>query len=213
MKKECIETLRIVVAETSVIVRSGMVSVLKRLPNVLVRPVEVSSPEALENCLHMDTPDILLVNPTFGGWFNVDEFRTDVVHASVKCIALNCNITDASVLQAYDESITLYEDMDTLQEKILRVSACNILEDEAEEKTIDLAEVTAQTMSRKRYMKKWHRLTDDEAEEELKQIALERELLEDSFVEEAPPGEEVPTEENPTEEEETKKPEEEEVEA
>ena len=135
MKKECIETLRIVVAETSVIVRSGMVSVLKRLPNVLVRPVEVSSPEALENCLHMDTPDILLVNPTFGGWFNVDEFRTDVVHASVKCIALNCNITDASVLQAYDESITLYEDMDTLQEKILRVSACNILEDEAEENT------------------------------------------------------------------------------
>ena len=70
-------------------------------------------------------------------------------------------------------------------------------EDEVEEKTIDLAEVTAQTMSRKRYMKKWHRLTDDEAEEELKQIALERELLEDSFAAEPPPGEEVPPEENP----------------
>lgn len=73
-------------------------------------------------------------------------------------------------------------------------------EDEVEEKTIDLAEVTAQTMSRKRYMKKWHRLTDDEAEEELKQIALERELLEDSFAAEPLPGEEVPTEENPPEE-------------
>ena len=84
-------------------------------------------------------------------------------------------------------------------------------EDEVEEKTIDLAEVTAQTMSRKRYMKKWHRLTDDEAEEELKQIALERELLEDSFAAEAPPGEEVPTEENPTEEG-KEKPEEEEAE-
>ena len=55
-------------------------------------------------------------------------------------------------------------------------------EDETEEKTIDLAEVAGQTMSRKAYMKKWRNLTDDEADAELKQIALERELLEDSFV-------------------------------
>lgn len=58
-------------------------------------------------------------------------------------------------------------------------------EDEADEKTVDLAEVTAQTMSRKSYMKKWRNLTDDEADEELKQIALERQLLEDSY---AAPG-------------------------
>lgn len=54
-------------------------------------------------------------------------------------------------------------------------------EDETEEKQIDLSEVSAQTMSRKSYMKKWRNLTDDEADEELKQIALERELLEDSY--------------------------------
>lgn len=54
-------------------------------------------------------------------------------------------------------------------------------EDEAEEKTTDLAEVTAQTMSKKSYMKKWRNLTDEEADAELEQIAKERELLEDSF--------------------------------
>lgn len=54
-------------------------------------------------------------------------------------------------------------------------------EDEAEEKTTDLAEVTAQTMSRKSYMKKWRNLTDEEVDAELEQIAKERELLEDSF--------------------------------
>ncbi len=54
-------------------------------------------------------------------------------------------------------------------------------EDEAEEKQIDLAEVTAQTMSKKSYMKKWRGMTDKEADEELKQIARERELLEDSY--------------------------------
>lgn len=54
-------------------------------------------------------------------------------------------------------------------------------EDEQEEKNMDLAEVAAQTMSRKTYMKKWRELTDDEADAELEQIAIERQMLEDSF--------------------------------
>lgn len=53
-------------------------------------------------------------------------------------------------------------------------------EDEAEEKTLDLAEVESKVMSRKAYMKKWRGLTDDEVEEELQQIALERQIIDDS---------------------------------
>ena len=53
-------------------------------------------------------------------------------------------------------------------------------EDEVEERNMDLAEVESKTMSRKAYMKKWRRLTDDEVKEELAQIALERQLIEDS---------------------------------
>lgn len=55
-------------------------------------------------------------------------------------------------------------------------------EDEAEEKTLDLAEVEAKTMSRKAYMKKWRSLSDYEVDEELQQIALERQLIDDSFM-------------------------------
>lgn len=55
-------------------------------------------------------------------------------------------------------------------------------EDESEEKAVDLSEVNAQTMSKKAYMKKWRNLTDEEADEELRQIALERQILEDAFV-------------------------------
>ena len=55
-------------------------------------------------------------------------------------------------------------------------------EDEVEEKTMDLAEVAAQTMSRKAYMKKWRNLTDEEIQAELKQMSLERQMLEDSFM-------------------------------
>ena len=63
-----------------------------------------------------------------------------------------------------------------------------IPEDEVEEKASDLAEVTAQTMSRMSYMKKWRDLTDDEAMAELEQIALERQILEDSAFSTGPDG-------------------------
>lgn len=53
-------------------------------------------------------------------------------------------------------------------------------EDEIEERTMDIAEVEAQVMSRKTYMKRWHNMTDEEVEEELYQMALEREILEDA---------------------------------
>lgn len=53
-------------------------------------------------------------------------------------------------------------------------------EDEIEEKNMDLAEVESNVMSKKSYMKKWRNLTDDEVEEELEQIALERQIIEDS---------------------------------
>lgn len=55
-------------------------------------------------------------------------------------------------------------------------------EDELEERNMDLAEVAAQTMSKKSYMKKWRGLTDDEAREELEQIALERQIIDDNTV-------------------------------
>ena len=53
-------------------------------------------------------------------------------------------------------------------------------EDEIEEMTMDMALVEAKIMSRRWFMKKWYEMTDDEVQEELEQIALEREIIEDS---------------------------------
>lgn len=53
-------------------------------------------------------------------------------------------------------------------------------EDEIEEKNMDLSEIDSKVMSRKSYMKKWRGLTDDEVQEELEQIALERQIIEES---------------------------------
>lgn len=55
-------------------------------------------------------------------------------------------------------------------------------EDEQEEKNMDITEVTAQVMSRKAYMKKWRKMSDEDAEEELLQIKREQMLFEDSDI-------------------------------
>lgn len=69
-------------------------------------------------------------------------------------------------------------------------------EDEAEEKNVDLAEVTAQTMSKKAYMIKWRGLTEEEAQQELEQIAMEQELLNNSAGNMMPPEEGAEDEED-----------------
>ncbi len=112
------EVIRVAVAETSVIIRSGLVSVLKHLPDVEVQPVEVTTPEGLTSCMQAHTPDILIVNPTFGGWFNLETLQGSVETSAFKTIALICNITDQTLLKDYDDSITLFDNIQVINDKI-----------------------------------------------------------------------------------------------
>ena len=108
-------SLKIVVAETSVIVRSGLAAVLKRIPNLNAHPIEVSSPEALQNYTYLHTPDIVIVNPTFGGWFDLPSFKADHSKNSTKYIALVCSVIDNNALKEYDEE---EEEKDNEQETL-----------------------------------------------------------------------------------------------
>ena len=52
------ELILVAVAETSVIVRSGLVAVLKRLPDMNIQTIEVTSKEGLQHCMEAHTPNI-----------------------------------------------------------------------------------------------------------------------------------------------------------
>ena len=111
-------SLKIVVAETSVIVRSGLTAVLKRIPNLNIHPIEVCSPETLQNYIHLHTPDIVIVNPTFGGWFDLQTFKTENGKSGIKYIALVCSVIENNALKEYDESIAICDDIDIITSKI-----------------------------------------------------------------------------------------------
>ncbi|MFA6831781.1 MAG: phage portal protein [Bacteroidaceae bacterium] len=82
----------------------------------------------------------------------------------------------------YSDTISRYtnEDIVPVDYEIKVEQNTPLPEDELEEKNMDISEVESKVMSKKAYMKKWRGLTDDEVQEELEQIALERQMIEDS---------------------------------
>lgn len=115
------ETIRIAVAETSVIIRSGLTVALKRLPDLKVQPVEILSVEALQDCLRTQYPDILVVNPTFGDYFDVARFREETAGKNIRLVALASSFIDSALLSKYDDSFSIFDDMETLADKISRL--------------------------------------------------------------------------------------------
>ncbi len=111
-------SLKIVIAETSVIVRSGLTAVLKRIPNLNVHPIEVSSPESLQNYIHLHPTDIVIINPAFGGWFDLAAFKAEHGKAGIKYVALVCSVIDKNVLKEYDENFAICDDIDVIANKI-----------------------------------------------------------------------------------------------
>ncbi|MDE5678548.1 response regulator transcription factor [Phocaeicola sp.] len=124
------EPVHVAVAETSVIVRSGLVAVLKRLPDLTIQSVEITSPDGLQNCMQGHQLDVLIISPAFGGWFNVDEFKSNYPQSSTKCVSLLCSVTDTNLLKGYDGSIALYDSIEMLNEKL--VNLMNLDGDEAD---------------------------------------------------------------------------------
>lgn len=131
--------IRVAIAESSVIVRGGLTAVFKRLSAVKIQPIEVLSKEALQDCLRMQLPDMLVVNPTFGDYFDVARFKEAMGDRKIRLIALVTSFVDQSLLSKYDEAISIFDDLDTLSRKL-----SGLLEVEDEEEVVDGQDVLSQ---------------------------------------------------------------------
>lgn len=119
------DSLFVAIADQSVIVRSGLLMALKRLPKLNIQSVELANMADLEDCFLTQPIDILIVNPYFEGHFNIDYFYSNIINNSeltenrrVKLVALNTAFVDPNSLSRYDAKIGLFDTLPTIGETI-----------------------------------------------------------------------------------------------
>lgn len=118
MKSE--NSINIAILDTSVIIRSGMAHVIKHVPDNDISVVEISSAESLANYLSLHTPDIMIVNPLFGGWFDVAGYKAS--YPETKFVALLSTAIDMNMVREYDISISVFDEMDDIVGKLVSLT-------------------------------------------------------------------------------------------
>lgn len=117
-------TLKIVIAEPSIIVRNGLETILKRLPGGLrVQFSEITTIESLTEDLRTHMPDILIINPSIPGYFTIPHLKEMTGCPNMKCVALVYAAVDHSLIRYYDDHINILDSPDEIGLKLERLHA------------------------------------------------------------------------------------------
>ena len=130
--------MKIAVAEPSVIIRSGLLSVLGRLATLNIQILEIAEIAQLGSALCRQKPDMLIVNPALLGVFSLQKIKSEAGCLPMKCIALQYSVTDSSTLKAYDQTISIYDTAEQIKEKLR--SVCNSRDGEASQELLSARE-------------------------------------------------------------------------
>lgn len=113
--------LTIAIADTSMIIRNGLTTLLRHLPGFRTQIIDIATIDTLHETLMLHQPDILIVNPSWIGCLSLQQMKETSKCLKMKCVALVYTIMDQSLLNQYDERITLYETSEELCEKLKRL--------------------------------------------------------------------------------------------
>lgn len=114
--------IKIAIAEPSVIIRSGVISVLKRLNVLHIEVFEIADMGQLKNALNWQNPDVLLINPSaLGSIMSLGQLRKESGNRSMKYIALQTMLADSGALKEYDEVISIYDSADQIKDKLTKL--------------------------------------------------------------------------------------------
>lgn len=114
------KALKLAVAESSAILRCGIIAVLRQLPGHDLDILEIADISQLVARLARCKPDVLIANPASLGLLTPPQLRAQAGCPDMRCIALQLVVTDAATLGAYDDTLSVYDTAETLRAKIVR---------------------------------------------------------------------------------------------
>lgn len=110
--------IHVVIAEPSVIIRIGLVAVLKKMTSLNIDIAEICEISTLSVQLCKYKPDILIVNPSYLGMFSLSQIKNDVGYSRLRTIALQSTFTDSTTLQNYDDSLSIFDNAEVIKAKL-----------------------------------------------------------------------------------------------
>lgn len=111
--------IKIVIAENSLILRSGISAVLKRLSDYTFSINEVSNMDAFMLFSRLHRPEIAIINPLFLVGVSIANYKRD--NPDTKVVALVSGYFDNKTLADFDGSISIFDDLDTVNDTISSV--------------------------------------------------------------------------------------------
>lgn len=128
--------IKIVIAENSLILKSGISAVLRRLSDYTFSINEVSNMDAFMMFSRLHRPEIAIINPMFLGGFSIATYKRD--NPDTKVVALVSGYFDNKTLSEFDGSISIFDDLDTINDTITAI--LHIEEDEEAIETEQLSQ-------------------------------------------------------------------------
>jgi DNA-binding NarL/FixJ family response regulator len=107
--------IKIAIAETSDVIRAGIISILKKIiPNLYF--IEIKNTKDLKHSISYTDFDILILNPMLTGFASPQQIKNENV--KIKIIALQSVLCENSHLLQYDETFSIYESADQIANKL-----------------------------------------------------------------------------------------------
>ena len=120
------DSIKVVIADTSAIIRAGITTVLKRLPNFTFSINEISNLDTLAMFVKLHMPDILLINPLITSNTIASSLKKEF--PEIKTVAILSSFIDTKTLGEFDETISIFDETETINNKM-----ANLLTDNEEE--------------------------------------------------------------------------------
>ena len=107
----------IVIIEPSAIVYEGLCNIIAKTSEHF-HVFRLDAFEQLEEFQKHNRPDILIINPAFWGHFDIARLKEETANPKLKSLALLYSSIDVSLLRNYNDTISIFESVEQLKEKL-----------------------------------------------------------------------------------------------
>ncbi len=114
--------IHVAICEPSDIIRTGLISILKKLTTLNIDIFEISNLNNLNLLLLKAKPNILIINPSYIGSFSLNALRKETKLPYLLFIGLQASFLDLQLIKQFDDIININSSPEDIKDKIHKLS-------------------------------------------------------------------------------------------